>query len=95
MTIEELKESKLPHEIAHVICLKCYKRWLAAYPEDTLLTDIECPQCHEIGYVIKTGQTLPKENPCIGCALFVNDKCKVGLSGNDPFCEYRKETDHE
>ena len=33
------------------------KRWIAVYPEETPLKDIECT-CGEIGYVIKTGQEL-------------------------------------
>ncbi len=50
-------ESSLEHEVAEVICLKCLNRWIAVYPQDTLLKDIEC-KCGFIGAVIKTGQTL-------------------------------------
>ena len=50
-------EKNLPHNISEVICLKCLKRWIAVYPEETPLKDIECT-CGEIGYVIKTGQEL-------------------------------------
>ena len=52
-------EDNLPHEISEVICLKCLQRWIAVYPETTLLKELEC-KCGEIGYVIKTGQTLPE-----------------------------------
>ena len=52
-------DKNLPHEISEVICLKCLKRWLAVYPEETLLKDLQCPQCEKQGYVIKTGQTIP------------------------------------
>lgn len=44
-----------PHNVAEVICLKCLHRWIAVYPTETLLKELECP-CGEIGYVIKTGQ---------------------------------------
>ena len=52
-------EDNLPHEISEVICLKCLKRWIAVYPEETLLKELQCPQCEEQGYVIKTGQIIP------------------------------------
>ena len=52
-------EDNQPHEIAEVICLKCMKRWIGVYPIDTPLKTLECGKCGEIGYVIKTGQTLP------------------------------------
>lgn len=51
-------EEYLPHEVCEVICLKCLKRWISVYPEKTPLKELECP-CGEVGYVIKTGQTLP------------------------------------
>ena len=50
-------ESNLEHEVAELICLKCLHRWIGVYPSETDLKDIEC-KCGEIGYVIKTGQTL-------------------------------------
>lgn len=59
-TISEI-ESSLPHEVAELICLKCLHRWIGVYPQMTLLKDIEC-KCGEIGYVIKTGQTLKDES---------------------------------
>lgn len=51
-------EENLPHEISELICLKCFHRWIGVYPERTRLKKLECT-CGEIGYVIKTGQTLP------------------------------------
>ena len=54
-------EGNLPHEVAELMCLKCHTRWIGVYPSETRLKDIECP-CGEIGYVIKTGQTLPDVN---------------------------------
>lgn len=50
-------ESNLNHEVSEVICLKCLNRWVAVYPQATLLKDIEC-KCGSVGYVIKTGQTM-------------------------------------
>jgi len=51
------KKSKEPHEVSEVICIRCGKRWISARPEDTLLKDIECPNCGA-GFVIETGQDL-------------------------------------
>lgn len=53
-------EEYLPHEVSEVICLKCLHRWIAVYPSQTLLKELEC-ECGEIGYVIKTGQTIPED----------------------------------
>lgn len=53
--IVDLYENK-PHKVSIVICLKCYKRWMALRPEETLLQDIQCPQCREAGFVIETGE---------------------------------------
>ena len=50
-------ESNEPHEVAELICLNCMSRWIGAYPQKTLLKDLEC-KCGCIGKVIKTGQTL-------------------------------------
>ena len=44
-----------PHKVSEVICLKCYKRWLAVRPEFTRLVNLECPNCGP-GYVIETGE---------------------------------------
>ena len=50
-----------PHEVSELICLKCFHRWIGVYPEYTLLKDLEC-KCGEVGYVIKTGQTVVSIN---------------------------------
>ncbi len=50
-------EEYLPHEVSEVICLKCLHRWIAVYPSQTLLKELEC-QCGEIGFVIKIGQPI-------------------------------------
>lgn len=51
-------EENTEHEVAELICLKCLNRWIGVYPSELPLKDIEC-KCGEVGYVIKTGQTLP------------------------------------
>lgn len=50
-------EQLLPQDVSEVICVKCYKRWIAVFPEMVPLKELECPNCGR-GYVIKTGQTL-------------------------------------
>ena len=45
-----------PHKVTEVICIKCYKRWIAVRPVSTKLKDLECPNCGQ-GYVIETGET--------------------------------------
>ena len=47
-------------ETCEVICLKCYHRWIACFPQEVLLKELECPEGH-VGYTIKTGQTLGEE----------------------------------
>lgn len=44
-----------PHKVSMVVCLKCYKRWVAVRPEGTMLVELECPNCGA-GYVIETGE---------------------------------------
>ena len=50
-------EKNVPHEVAELMCLKCLSRWIGVYPQSVLLKDMEC-KCGEVGYIIKTGQTL-------------------------------------
>ena len=50
-------EENQEHEICELICLKCLNRWIGVFPTETLLKNIEC-KCGEVGYVIKTGQSL-------------------------------------
>lgn len=80
-------ENNQPHEISELICLKCYNRAIHVYPEKTLLKKLEC-KCGEIGYLIKTGQTLPKDNECKSCTHF-KGKCILNLHSNEQYyCEY-------
>lgn len=51
---------KQPHEVAELICIKCYHRYIGVYPSTTLLKDLECENCGK-GFIIKTGQTLDDE----------------------------------
>ena len=48
-------------ETCEVICLKCLHRWIACFPQEVLLKELECPEGH-VGYAIKTGQTLEGDN---------------------------------
>lgn len=47
-----------PHIVHEAMCIKCLHRWTEVRPEGTLLKDLECPSCHNIGYVIATGQEI-------------------------------------
>lgn len=49
-----------PHKLSMVICLKCYKRWIALRPEETKLIDLECKNCGS-GYVIESGEEIDEE----------------------------------
>lgn len=49
----------LSHRVSEVICVMCWWRWIAVRPVTTLLKDLECPGCHNQGYVIETGEILP------------------------------------
>ena len=50
-------DSRKPHSVSEVICVRCGKRWISVRPEITLLKEIECEKCGA-GYVIETGQIL-------------------------------------
>ena len=52
--LDEYKE----HTVSEAVCLKCLKRWIAVRPTDALLQGLECPKCHEIGFVIETGEVV-------------------------------------
>ena len=47
-----------PHTVQEVVCLKCLHRWIAVYPQQTQLKDLQCPNCGEQGFVIATGQEI-------------------------------------
>ena len=50
-----------PHCVSEVMCWKCGKRWIAAYPAETLLKQLECPDCGCTGYAFATGQDIEKD----------------------------------
>ncbi len=50
------------NKISQVICLKCYRRWVAARPVETKLDELECPDCHGQGFAIETGETQVAED---------------------------------
>lgn len=54
----EYKENNTPHLVHEAICLKCLYRFIVCYPEKTLLKELECGNCGEVGYVIATGQIM-------------------------------------
>ena len=45
------------NKVSQVICLNCFRRWIAARPMDVWLNDLECPGCGQTGYAIETGET--------------------------------------
>lgn len=47
----------VPHRVSTVICLKCYRRWVAVRPTTVLLKELECDDCGA-GYVIETGEII-------------------------------------
>lgn len=48
------------YEVAELICLGCYSRWIGVYRQDSPLKDLEC-ECGAKGLIIKTGQTIESE----------------------------------
>lgn len=51
-------EENMPHKVSEVICINCKHRWMAVRPCACQLKDLECPNCHEQGYVIETGEIM-------------------------------------
>ena len=49
--------NNIQHKVTEVICIKCYKRWIAVRPVNTKLKDLECPNCGK-GYAIETGEII-------------------------------------
>lgn len=47
-----------PHKVSEVVCLKCLKRWIAVRPNETMLVDLECPECGAVGFAIETGEEI-------------------------------------
>jgi len=61
-TTNRYKENGMDEEqeqiIQECICLKCFYRWLDVRPVGTKLSDLECPSCHKVWYVIGTGEQI-------------------------------------
>ena len=55
-------EANVPHCVCEVVDLKCHHRWIAVFPEKTMLKQLECPNCGSVGFVIKTGQDLEDDD---------------------------------
>ena len=53
---KEMAEDLLKNQ-SQVICLSCFRRWISARPIDTRLDELECPDCHQQGIAIETGET--------------------------------------
>lgn len=51
-------ESKMPHKVSEVICVKCGYRCIDVRPADVLLKNLECDGCHKKGFIIETGQDI-------------------------------------
>ena len=62
-------DSRKPHTISEVICVKCGKRWVSVRPQGPLLKKLECENCGA-GYVIETGQDLEAVDTCEKSAIF-------------------------
>lgn len=56
-------DEKLAHKVSEVMCINCKYRWIAVRPCACKLKDLECPQCHQQGYVIETGEIIDNEEP--------------------------------
>lgn len=45
-----------PYNVRELMCIACFKRWIAVYPDGLKLKDFECPDCKKTGAVIATGE---------------------------------------
>jgi hypothetical protein len=50
-----------PRIVGELMCVRCYHRWIGAWPEGLQLKDIHCPLCDRVGSTIMTGQYLDDE----------------------------------
>lgn len=42
----ELRRMKdVPYWVGLILCVKCFNRWTATFPDGTPLTKMECPAC--------------------------------------------------
>lgn len=61
-TFDALHGGYDPHIVAEAMCWKCGHRWIATFPENTLLKQLQCPHCEEQGYAFLTNQDLDAVN---------------------------------
>lgn len=61
-TFEKIHGEYDPHVVAEAMCWKCGHRWIATFPENTLLKQLQCPHCEEQGYAFLTNQDLDAVN---------------------------------
>lgn len=59
---DEFSDEYDPHTVAEAMCWKCGKRWIAAFPSATLLKELECPGCGEVGHAFLTGQDVAQDD---------------------------------
>jgi len=50
-------ESSEPHNVAELMCLVCFKRWIGIWNAKIMLKDLLC-KCGAEGSIINTGQEL-------------------------------------
>ena len=51
-------DTRRPHKISEVICVKCLHRWIAVRPVTTDLKGLERPGCAFVGAAIETGEVI-------------------------------------
>lgn len=54
-------QERMMHLVSEVICVKCCYRWVSVRLVITLLKEIECPGCGNVGFVIETGEVMDDE----------------------------------
>lgn len=50
-------DKNMQYKVSIVVCLQCFRRWVAVRPTQTKLNTLECQQCG-VGYVVETGEEL-------------------------------------
>lgn len=50
------------HKVSEVFCWLCGHRWIAVRPKETLLKQLECPNCKMTEFVIETGEEIEHIN---------------------------------
>ena len=78
------------HKVSQVICLFCFRRWIAERPVDTRLDELECPGCGQQGFAIETGETSVAEdllNEASGSSLKEQINQKDGPTGPENYEE--------